>query len=272
MELHSGRHPFGNSRHGRSAATVTPAPAFVVSDPRARQTPLMPVPHLSFPRKRESRTAALWTPAFAGVTRRGCKGNGEACRTESIAAGTAQRLRSFQTETLPMFRRAGPLSTPFPIRAVRAASGRRPLGRVMKCHGPPCPRLISDRPSGHDVVVCTGLPGMPPVYPPLCLRHGSLLSIPFRSHRRLPACGGSLFRAYRMRAPAPAFAPARLCAPDCAREPSAGRTSPVRSVGVFFAPARGRRRSGLRMPLPPVSFYHGFTGVKPNLGIISIYP
>ena len=118
---------------------------------------------------------------------------------------------------------------------------------------------------------CTGLPGMPPVYPPLCLRHGSLLSIPFRSHRRLPACGGSLFRAYRMRAPAPAFAPARLCAPDCARELSAGRRSPARSVGVFFAPARGRRRSGLRMPLPPVSFYHGFTGVKPNLGIISFF-
>ena len=104
MEVHSGRHPFGNSRHGRSAATVTPAPAFVVPDPRARQTPLMPVPHLSFPRKRESRTAALWTPAFAGVTRRGRRGNGEACRTESIAAGTAQRLRSFQTETLPVSR------------------------------------------------------------------------------------------------------------------------------------------------------------------------
>ena len=51
-------------------------------------------------------------PAFAGVTRRGCKGNGEACRTESIAAGTAQRLRSFQTETLPMFRRAGPSRHP----------------------------------------------------------------------------------------------------------------------------------------------------------------
>ena len=93
---------------------------------------------------------------------------------------------------------------------------------------------------------CTGLPGMPPVYPPLCLRHGSLLSIPFRSHRRLPACGGSLFRAYRMRAPAPAFAPARLCAPDCAREPSAGRRSPARSVGVFFR--AGARRETKRPP------------------------
>ena len=44
---------------------------------------------------------------------------------------------------------------------------------------------------------------------------------------------------------------------------SARRTSPVRSVGAFFAPARNRRRSGLRMPLPRVSFYHGFFRVKP---------
>ena len=60
----------------------------------------------------------------------------------------------------------------------------------------------------------------------------------------------TLFRAYRM------CARARVCAgavraPDCARGANAGRTSPVRSVGVFFAPVRGRRRNGPRMPLPP---------------------
>ena len=37
----------------------------------------------------------------------------------------------------------------------------------------------------------------------------------------------------------------------------------------FFAPARDRRRSGLRMPLRPVSFYHGFFRVKPYSGISS---
>ena len=40
-------------------------------------------------------------------------------------------------------------------------------------------------------------------------------------------------------------------------------------LGAFFAPARNRRRSGLRMPLRPVSFYHGFFRVKPYSGIIS---
>ena len=55
---------------------------------------------------------------------------------------------------------------------------------------------------------CTGLPGMPPVYPPLCLRHGSLLSIPFRSHRRLPAAGPFFARIACARVRA--FAPARF--------------------------------------------------------------
>ena len=66
---------------------------------------------------------------------------------------------------------------------------------------------------------------------------------PFRSSRRRPACGGSLFRAYRMCSRARVRAGA-VCAPDCAREANAGRTSPVRSVGAFFAPARRAGRSG----------------------------
>ena len=40
---------------------------------------------------------------------------------------------------------------------------------------------------------------------------------------------------------------------------------------VFFAPARGGRRSGFRMPLRPVSSYHGFYTVKPLPGIISYF-
>ncbi len=53
---------------------------------------------------------------------------------------------------------------------------------------------------------------------------------------------------------------ARLIA--LAREADAGRTSPVCSVGLFFAPARGDRRSGPRMPLLPVPSYHNFSEVK----------
>ena len=56
--------------------------------------------------------------------------------------------------------------------------------------------------------------------------------VSFRPRRRRLACGATLFRAYRR------CARARVCAgavraPDCAREPDAGRTSPVRSVGGF---------------------------------------
>ena len=68
---------------------------------------------------------------------------------------------------------------------------------------------------------------------------------------------------------APAFAPARfarLIAPARAKR-RAHFSRPFRRV--FFAPVRGRRRSGLRKPLPPVSSYHGFAGVKPLPGIIS---
>ena len=65
---------------------------------------------------------------------------------------------------------------------------------------------------------------------PSCM--SSLHRVSLRSRRRRLACGATLFRAYR------AGARARVCAgavraPDCAREPCAGRTSPVRSVGGF---------------------------------------
>ena len=57
-------------------------------------------------------------------------------------------------------------------------------------------------------------------------------SFPFRSrHRRGPG-SASLFRANRMCARARVRVGA-VRAPDCAREPSARRTSPVRSSGIF---------------------------------------
>ena len=72
-----------------------------------------------------------------------------------------------------------------------------------------------------------------------------LLPLPFRSRCRRLACGTTLFRAYRMCARACVCAGA-VRAPDCAREPCAGRTCPVRSVGVFFR--TGARRETKRPP------------------------
>ena len=66
---------------------------------------------------------------------------------------------------------------------------------------------------------------------------------------RTAACqpaAGPFFARIACARPRPRFAPARLCAPDCAREPSAGRRSPARSVGVFFR--AGARRETKRPP------------------------
>ena len=67
---------------------------------------------------------------------------------------------------------------------------------------------------------------------------------------------------------APAFAPARFARLIARVDKRRAHVSRPFRWG-FFAPARGRRRSGPRMPLPPVSSYHGFTGVKSLPGIIS---
>ena len=102
-----------------------------------------------------------------------------------------------------------------------------------------------------------------------CLRPACrfLHRVSFRWRRRRPACGATLFRAYRMCACARVRAGA-VCAPDCARARRRAHVSrPFR--WVFFAPARGRRRSGFRMPLGPDLFYHRFVGIKYLSGIIS---
>ena len=92
--------------------------------------------------------------------------------------------------------------------------------------------------------------------------------VSFRLHRRRLACGAALFRAYRMGARARVRVGA-VCAPDCARAKRGAHFSrPFR--WSFFPPARGGRRSGPRMPLPPVSSYHGFTGVKSLLRLFLI--
>ena len=112
------------------------------------------------------------------------------------------------------------------LRYIAASDGPRTCHEmscsVMRCHVFPPPR-----PS-------------PPASPkrrmsPSCM--SSLHRVSLRSRRRRLACGASLFRAYRMRARARVCAGA-VRAPDCAREPGAGRTSPVRSVGGFFAPVQ----------------------------------
>ncbi len=58
-------------------------------------------------------------------------------------------------------------------------------------------------------------------------------------------------------------------APDCARA-SRRRAHVSRPfLRGFFAPARNRRRSNPRTPLPPVLSYHSFPRVNPEIGIIS---
>ena len=118
---------------------------------------------------------------------------------------------------------------------------------VMRCHVSPPPR-----PS----------PPASPKRRPSASCMSFLLPLPFRSRRRRLACGASLFRAYRMCAPARVRAGA-VCAPDCAREPSAGRTSPVRSVGGFShrREAGDEAASGCRFLLTHLTT--DFTGVKP---------
>ena len=103
--------------------------------------------------------------------------------------------------------------------------------------------------------------------PSVCILHvvPPLRFVPFAP---LPACLRRVPFSRVSHGRARAFAPARfarLIARASKRRAQVSR--PFR--WVFFAPARSRRRSGPRMPLPPVSSYHSFTGVKPLPGIIS---
>ena len=76
----------------------------------------------------------------------------------------------------------------------------------------------------------------------------------------LPAA--TLFRAYRT-GPRTRVGAGAVRAPDCAREPGAGRTSPVRSVGVFSHRCEAGSEAAPRMPLPPDLSYHRYFEVKP---------
>ena len=114
----------------------------------------------------------------------------------------------------------------------------------MKCHVSPLPR-----PS----------PLASPKRRPSASCISFLHRVSFRSRRHRLACGAALFRAYRMCACARVRAGA-VRAPDCARERRRAHFSRPFRWG-FFAPVRGKRRSGLRMPLPPClilpQFYRG---------------
>ena len=114
----------------------------------------------------------------------------------------------------------------------------------MKCHVSPLPR-----PS----------PLASPKRRPSASCISFLHRVSFRSRRHRLACGAALFRAYRMCACARVRAGA-VRAPDCARERRRAHFSRPFRWG-FFAPVRGKRRSGLRMPLPPClilpRFYRG---------------
>ena len=140
-------------------------------------------------------------------------------------------------------------SLPLPFRSRRRPSPRAGGTRgVMKCHDLSC-----------DVMFRGARRPFFRVLPPL-----------HRSSFPLPASGrrGPFSRVSHVRAGAP-FAPARFA--RLIARASQAQGTPILSVplGFFFAPARDRRRSGLRMPLRPVSFYHGFFRVKPYSGIIS---
>ena len=87
-----------------------------------------------------------------------------------------------------------------------------------------------------------------------------LLLLPFRSNR----AAATLHAARPFSRVSHALACARfragaVRAPDCARERAQGALLLSVPLGIFRA---GGRRSGLRMPLPSVSSYHGFRRIK----------
>jgi len=132
-------------------------------------------------------------------------------------------------------------------------------------HDPLCARLISGRRSEHDAVVSHGSSRLVPRF----ARHSLFgMSLPLRTRfvPFFPPPGSpgrrTLFRAYRVRARAGVGAGA-VRAPDCARARGKCRAHLSRAFRWgFFAPARGNRRSGPRIPLPPVPSYHNFSEVK----------
>ena len=119
----------------------------------------------------------------------------------------------------------------------------------------------------HEMSCSAALRPSPPASPTFRLPYPACRSsIAFRSVRTaasLPAARPFSARIARVCACAP-FAPARfarLIAHARLRR-RAHVSRPFR--WVFFAPVRGGGRSGPRLPLRPVSFYHGFHRIKPN--------
>ena len=142
----------------------------------------------------------------------------------------------------------------------------RPVGNVMFCHGPPRLPLSSPRPAlakAGDPIRGRSRQGrrVGVEVPARCwAASGTTIGAycfigppcPFRSSRRRPACGGSLFRAYRVRARARPSAPARF-ARLIARARRKGALHPWHRIGVV--PRRvgtGRKRSAVAASLEPI--------------------
>ena len=128
----------------------------------------------------------------------------------------------------------------------RAGQGD-PMRCVMRCHVPPryAPLRRPRRRSAFRILHVAPPSHFVPFAPPLaCLRRDPVFA-------RI-AC--ARVRAFRAGAHV-----ARLMAHARAKR-RAHFSRPFR--WGFFAPARGGRRSGPRLPLHPVSFYHGFHRIK----------
>ena len=123
---------------------------------------------------------------------------------------------------------------------------------VMKCHEMSC--SAAPRPSA---------PASPKLRAPAsCMSF--LHPVPFRSCRRRFPGSATLFRAYRMCARARVSRRRAYRAPDCAREPNAGRTPPVRSQHRNALPSL----PGIEKAAPEAASsrlfvsYHTFLSVK----------
>ena len=209
------------------------------------------------------RDSGLMLRALGFLPSLGGRGRGRASRRGGRLPGFARRFRwrgSGPPPGLPRKRERGlpvPGGTgsnrrpPPATCACCMADIPRPLRNVMECHDRHVLGAWSVLLSGMRPAFGTGSSGSPSgLASPACVSPFDPSSFPPPP----AACGGTLYRAYRVGACARARAGvsrrrgSRTRLP--ARESGAGRTSPVRSVGFFFR--TGAKRSG---PAEAASFY-----------------
>ncbi len=142
-------------------------------------------------------------------------------------------------------------------------------GGPVRCHGMSCfacGRRIACSRSGHGAVVSAWCSGIPSGFPGFRFRHGlSLPSLvaPFSPPPDCPARRDPDSRVMRAgaREPRPrAFRGGAVRAPDCpgapAREPDAGRTSPVGRIGGLFRAGADARGSGSGCLFPSLFLFY----------------